>query len=81
MDIKKLLLSLNAHKVLYVIIGAASFPVHGYDRATQDVDIFIKPTRENAEAAYKALQDFGYDVQDLKVKDLLEKKYFLGSIY
>ena len=44
MDIESLLRLLNAHKVKYVIIGAAAFPVHGYARATLDVDIFIEPS-------------------------------------
>lgn len=74
MDIKKLLSSFNAHKVMYVVIGAAAFPVHGYDRATQDIDLFIQPTQENAERAYAALKSVGYDVTDLTIKDLLNKK-------
>ncbi len=38
MDIEGLLRSLNAHSVEYVIIGATAFPIHGYARATLDVD-------------------------------------------
>ena len=48
MDTEGLLRSLNAHDVEYVIIGATAFPVHGYARATLDVDVFIRPTTENA---------------------------------
>ncbi len=29
-------------RVKFVIIGATAFPVHGYSRATLDIDIFIK---------------------------------------
>lgn len=65
MDVEKLLSSFNAHKVVYVIIGAAAFPVHGFDRATQDIDLFIQPTRENAARAWEALKAVGYDVTDL----------------
>lgn len=74
MDIKKLLSSFNAHKVVYVVIGAAAFPVHGYDRATQDIDLFIEPTQKNAERAHAALKSVGYDVTDLTIEDLLNKK-------
>lgn len=77
MDIKKLLLSLNAHKVQFVIIGATAFPVHGYDRATQDIDIFIKPTLANAKRTYRALESVGYDLQNLPVEHLLKKKVLL----
>lgn len=74
MDIKKLLSSFNDHKVIYVVIGAAAFPVHGYDRSTQDIDLFIKPTRDNAVRARDALKSVGYDITDLSVEDLLNKK-------
>jgi len=74
MDVKKLLSSFNAHKVVYVVIGAAAFPVHGFDRATQDIDLFIQPTRENAARAWEALRAVGYDVTDLTLDDMLQKK-------
>jgi hypothetical protein len=50
-DTEGLLRSLNAHSVRYVVIGATAFPVHGYARATLDIDIFIEPTTENAAAS------------------------------
>ena len=77
MDIENLLRSLNDHKVKYVIIGATAFPVHGYVRATLDVDIFIEPTTENAQRTLLALQKFGYDTTGLLVNDLLEKKVLI----
>ena len=48
MDTASLLRSLNAHRVRYVVIGATAFPVHGYARATLDIDVFIEATPENA---------------------------------
>jgi len=48
MDTEDLLRSLNAHKVEFVIIGATAFPIHGYARATLDIDIFIRPEPQNA---------------------------------
>ena len=77
MDIKKLLLSLNDHKVCFVLIGAAAFPAHGYDRSTQDIDIFIKPTLANAKRTYRALESVGYDLQGLPEDHLLKKKVLL----
>jgi predicted nucleotidyltransferase len=77
MDIERLLRSLNARNVRYVIIGATAFPVHGYARATLDVDFFIEAERENAERVREALAEFGYDVTDLTVDDLLSKKVLI----
>jgi predicted nucleotidyltransferase len=77
MDTEGLLKSLNARKVRYVIIGATAFPVHGYARATLDIDIFIDPTPVNAERTLQALRDTGSDVTDVSVDDLLTKKLLL----
>jgi len=77
MKTEKLLRSLKEHKVEFVIIGATAFPVHGYARATLDIDIFIRPTTANAKKAWAALKAFGYDVTDIKVEDLLKKKLLI----
>ncbi len=77
MDTESLLKSLKEHKVRFVIIGATAFPVHGYSRATLDIDIFIKPEKLNAEKTYSALKDFGYDVSDVTVEELLSKKILI----
>lgn len=77
MDIEKLLKSLNAHNVEFVIIGATAFPIHGYARATLDIDIFIRPEPKNAIHALHALRDFGYDTADITVEDLLTRKVLI----
>jgi len=77
MDIEDLLRSLNAHKVDYVIIGATAFPPHGYARATLDIDLFIRPEPQNANRVLVALRDFGYDISDITLEDLLTKKVLI----
>ena len=77
MDTEGLLRCLNARSVRYVVIGATAFPVHGYARATLDVDIFIDPMRDNAVKARAALSDVGYDLTDVSVEDLLTKKVLI----
>jgi predicted nucleotidyltransferase len=77
MDTESLLKSLKEHKVQFVIIGATAFPVHGYSRATLDIDIFIRPEKLNAEKTLSALEDFGYDVTDIAVDELLIKKILI----
>lgn len=77
MEIERLLRSLNERSVRYVVIGSAAFPVHGYARATLDVDFFIDPERGNAENVRAALAELGYDVTDLTVDDLLTQRVLL----
>ena len=61
----------------YIGIGATAFPVYGYSRATLDLDIFIRPTSENVKRVMKSLEEFGYDISDVSVKDFLEKKILI----
>jgi predicted nucleotidyltransferase len=77
MEVEGLLKSLKEHRVRFVIIGATAFPVHGYSRATLDIDLFIEPTPRNAERTRIALQAFGYDMSDVSVEDLLTKKLLI----
>jgi predicted nucleotidyltransferase len=77
MDTESLLRFLNARKARYVVIGATAFPVHGYARATLDVDLFIEASEENARRVRDALSDFGYDVTDLTIDDLRKKKILI----
>jgi hypothetical protein len=76
-DIEGLLRSLNDHNVEYVVIGATAFPVHGYARATLDVDVFIRPSPENATRLRAALTAFGYDLSSVSDSDLLSKKVLI----
>ena len=77
MDAEQLLKLLKENHVKFVIIGATAFPVHGYSRATLDIDIFIKPEKTNAQRTLKALKEFGYDVTDLTIDELLREKVLI----
>ncbi len=77
MDTESLLKSLKEHKVRFIVIGATAFPVHGYARATLDIDIFIKPELPNAKRTLAALKAFGYDVTDITVDEILTKKILI----
>jgi len=77
LDTESLLKSLSDHKVDFVVIGATAFPIHGYARATLDIDLFVRPTPENVHRVLAALRSFGYDVEDLTEEDLLKKKVLI----
>lgn len=77
MDTEGLLKLLKEHEVDFVIIGASAFPVHGYVRATLDIDIFIRPEQGNAERTVAALSQFGYDLTDVSIDDILTKKLLI----
>jgi hypothetical protein len=54
----------------YLIVGAHALAVHGRPRATGDLDLWIRPTPENARRVWEALTDFGASLRELTVEDL-----------
>lgn len=51
---------LKHHRVRFVIVGAHALAANGRPRATQDIDIFVEPTLENAARLGDALRVFGF---------------------
>jgi len=58
-DLKEFLRLLNSHEVEYVVIGAHALAFHGHPRFTEDLDLWLARTQENAERLAKVLEDFG----------------------
>jgi predicted nucleotidyltransferase len=52
--------ALNQTKARYLVIGGVACILHGYVRATEDVDILIERTRENAQRVLAGLAAVGY---------------------
>jgi len=66
-----LLAAFAAAKVDYAIVGDVAVNAHGYVRATRDLDIFIRPSEDNARAAFAALLALGVPLEGLDPMDLL----------
>jgi len=54
-DLKLLLRALNEHGVDYLLIGGYALYALGYQRGTVDIDIVLRPTREQGEKVRTAL--------------------------
>jgi len=52
--------ALNRGKAKYLVIGGIACILHGYARATDDVDILIERTEANAGRILKVLGGLGY---------------------
>lgn len=53
---EQVLRALESEGVQYAIFGGAALNLHGIARFTEDVDLFIAPTRDNIERMKKALR-------------------------
>lgn len=68
-DFKEWLGLLNNHDVEYMIVGGYALAFHGAPRYTGDIDLFIKPDRENAQRTMKALDEFGFGSAGIELSD------------
>ncbi len=66
-DYRDILAALVAFRARFLIVGAHALAVHGYPRATVDIDIWIDSTPENAERVWNALASFGAPLKDLGI--------------
>jgi hypothetical protein len=58
-DFRDLLVLLADTEVEFVIVGAYALAFHGAPRASGDIDLFVRPTPENAARLLNALARFG----------------------
>ena len=65
-DFKEFLRLLNANRVDYLLVGGYAVGLHGYPRATVDLDVWIRATDDNAERVLLALREFGFDLPALE---------------
>ncbi len=66
-DFKEFLKLLNSNHVEYLLIGGYAVGIHGYIRATNDLDIWVNISQQNAAKIEKALREFGFTPAALTV--------------
>ena len=71
-DWREFLELLNSRSVDYVIVGAHSLAFHGRPRYTGDLDILVRPTRDNAQQLLEVLNQFGFVQAGFKEPDFVE---------
>ena len=69
-DYKEMLQCLVGEKVKFLLVGAYALAAHGYPRATMDIDLWVMPSPQNAEAVLRALARFGAPMQGVTATDL-----------
>ena len=69
LDYRDMLSAFAEAKVEYLLIGAYALAVHGHPRATGDIDLWVRSTRENAERVMQALDVFGAPLSQVSLDD------------
>ncbi len=73
-DFAEILFELTAAGAEFIVVGAFAVAAHGNPRATGDIDIWVRPTRDNAERVLRALRAFGAPLFDLSIDDLVDEQ-------
>lgn len=59
-ELLKFWLTLNSCEVQYILVGGLAVRLHGYNRTTDDIDIWINDTLNNRKNLRKAFNNLGY---------------------
>ncbi|MBZ5606626.1 MAG: hypothetical protein LAP38_00070 [Acidobacteriia bacterium] len=70
-DLREFLESLNSNEVEYVIVGGYAQAYHGRPRFTGDIDVLVRPSRDNAARLRIALTQFGFGQLGLSEDDFV----------
>jgi hypothetical protein len=62
-DFRDLVALFADSQVDFVIVGAYALAFHGAPRASGDIDVFVRPSPENAQRVHQALLVFGAPLQ------------------
>jgi predicted nucleotidyltransferase len=68
-DLREFVALLLSRGVDLVVVGGHAVAFHGYPRLTDDLDLLVRPTRENGQRVVDALTEFGFGSIDLTADD------------
>ena len=69
-DFKDLFSELCDADAEFIVVGAHAVMYFTEPRYTKDLDVWVRPTADNARAVHRALAAFGAPMSDLTVEDL-----------
>lgn len=68
-DYKEMLQCLSEEDVKFLLVGAYALAVHGFPRATKDINFFVWATPQNAAKLMRALARFGAPMGEISESD------------
>ncbi|NLI76025.1 MAG: hypothetical protein GX442_06225 [Candidatus Riflebacteria bacterium] len=73
-DYQEMLSALHDAGVEFILVGAYALAAHGFPRLTMDMDIWVRPTADNAAKVIQALQRFGAPLQGVTARDFEDEE-------
>ncbi len=72
-DFKDFIKLLNHYGVKYLLVGGYALSFYSRPKSTQDIDIFIEASIDNAKKVLYAINEFGLSSLNISLKDLTAK--------
>lgn len=76
-DYEDLFKIFNSHKIKFLVVGGQAVIFYTEPRYTKDVDVWVIPEMNKAEAVYTALKEFGAPLQNISVADFNNKNLII----
>ena len=73
-DFTDFLNALNNNRVDYILVGGYSVIIHGYNRTTGDMDIWVRKTLDNYTKLVAAFKEFKMPVFDMTANNFLNNQ-------
>lgn len=70
-DFQDFIRALNAAEVDYLVVGGYAVILHGYNRTTGDLDVWVRKSSANYQRLAKAFHQFGMPVFDMTEENFL----------
>lgn len=71
-DFREFVGLLNDRHVEYLVVGAFAVGAHGHPRYTGDIDIWVRPSADNADKVVAVIEAFGFAGFRLAARDFSE---------
>jgi len=71
-DFKEFIELLNKNNVNYLLVGGYAVGYHSRPRYTEDIDIWIQPSLENAKKIIHVLNKFGFTGVSVSIEELIQ---------
>lgn len=75
-DFRELLRVFKKHNIRYLVVGGYAVMKYSEPRFTKDLDLLIANDRQNANAVYAALKEFGAPLAGLAPNDFTDRDYY-----
>ncbi len=76
-DFSEFLKLFNSKKVKYLLVGGYAVGYYGYPRATNDIDLWVEMSPENAEKIVHVLREFGFAQETLNTEIFLKDEQII----